>query len=115
MTKQEYSDLEKEKILEAIEGIKKQYKIGSESLASEMYMDSDVAKLIDCRHEILIKVTAHVIEQDVSGTTVGTKEICQKNYHIPVPENKDHNVYLAGFFDFLEGCMSQSAESQEKE
>lgn len=115
MTKKEYSDLEKEKIIEAFEAIKKQYKIGSESLASDIYMDSDGAKLIDCRHEILIKVTAHVIEQDVAGTTVGTKEICQKNYHIPVPESKDHNIYLSGFFDFLEGCMSQSAESQIKE
>jgi hypothetical protein len=115
MTKQEHSDIEKEKIIEAVEAIKKQYNIGSESLASDIYMDSEAAKLIDCRHEILIKVTAHVIEQDAIGNTVGTKEVCQKNYHIPVPEHKDHNVYLSGFFDFLEGCMSQSVESQTEE
>lgn len=115
MTKQEYSDVEKEKIIEAVEAVKKQYSIGSESLASEIYMDSESIKLIDCRHEILIKVTAHTIEQDAIGNTVGTKEVCQKNYHIPVPENKDHNIYLSGFFDFLEGCMGKSAESQTEE
>jgi hypothetical protein len=115
MSEKEYSDLEKEKILEAVESVSKQYQIGSESLASQIYSQSEHNKLIDCRHEILIQITAHVIEQDVTGSTVGTKEICQKNYHIPVPENKDHHVYLQGFFNFLEGCMNQSIQSQEKE
>jgi hypothetical protein len=115
MTKKEYTEIEKEKIMEAVEAVSKQYQIGSEALASQIYSQSEYAKLIDCRHEILIQVSAHVIEQDVTGSTVGTKEICQKNYHIPVPENKDHHMYMQGFFNFLEGCMSQSLESQEKE
>lgn len=115
MEKKEFSDLEKEKIMEAVESVAKQYQIGSESLASQIYAQSENAKLIDCRHEILIQITAHILEQDITGSTVGTKEICQKNYHIPVPEDKDHNIYLQGFFNFLEGCMSRSIESQEKE
>jgi hypothetical protein len=115
MTDKQFTEEEKQKILDSISAIGKQFGAGTESLASQIYMDAETTKLIDCRHEILIKVTAHVLEQDMQGTTIGTKEICQKNYHIPVPEYKNHHEYLDGFFNTLENCMQTSAQEADKE
>lgn len=101
---------EKNNILEALEAIKKQFS-GPE--LSE-YLAKDNAKLIECRHEIIISVMASVLEEDEMGNTVGAKEVSKQNYHIPVPSNQDYNEYLKGFFDFLEGCLSSSAEKMEQ-
>jgi hypothetical protein len=107
----EISEEDKQKILEAIEAIQKQH--DSASLANNISMSSD--KLIDCRHEIVIQVVAKILEEDQTGMTIGAKEICQKNYHIPVPANRDYNEYTKGFFDFLENCMSTSATNLEED
>lgn len=100
------SDNEKQKILEALNSIRSQ--VNDHSLHN--LIAENHAKLIECRHEIIINVTANVMEEDDEGLTVGSKEICKKNYHIPVPSNKDYNDYLKGFFDFMEECMKSSAE-----
>jgi hypothetical protein len=67
-------------------------------------------KLIACRHEIVINVMASVMEEDESGEQIGTKEICKQNYRIPIPSNKDYNVFLKAFFNHLEKSMSKSYE-----
>jgi hypothetical protein len=106
----EIPEEKKKKMMEALDAIKNQY--SSADLANMIKMDHE--KLIECRHEIVISVLANVMEEDDTGQTVGSKEICKKNYHIPVPPNKDYQEYLSGFFNFLEGCMSSSVEQVEQ-
>lgn len=105
------NEQEKQKILEALDAIRTQF--SSVSLGS--FIQNNNSKLIECRHEIVISVIAHVLEDDDEGQTIGSKEICKKNYHIPVPSNRDYNEYLAGFFNFLEGCMSSSVNQLDSE
>jgi uncharacterized protein (UPF0297 family) len=67
-------------------------------------------KLIYCRHEIIFNINARVMEEDELGNHVATTAICTKNYHIPVPSDKDYNIYMDAFFKHLESCLSQSAQ-----
>lgn len=103
MTKK-ISESDKQRIVEALDAIKEQF--AGASLGN--FIQQNNSKLIECRHEIVISVIAHVLEDDDEGQTIGSKEICKKNYHIPVPSNKDYHEYMNGFFQFLEGCMSSS-------
>lgn len=105
------SDEKKQKVLEALDAIKEQF--ASVSLGN--FIQQSNSKLIECRHEIVISVIAHVLEDDDEGQTVGSKEICKKNYHIPVPSHRDYNEYLDGFFKFLENCMSTSVDNLDQE
>jgi hypothetical protein len=109
--KPEIKEEDKQKILDAIEALRKQH--DSASLAHNISMSSD--KLIECKHEIVVQVVAKILEEDNLGTTIGAKEICQKNYHIPVPANRDYNEYTKGFFEFLENCMSTSINNLEED
>ncbi len=97
---------DKEAIEKTLEAVQQQY--GNLDLHNQIQLQN--SKLIDCRHEIVIGLTATIYEQDETGNTSGAKEICQKNYHIPVPANKDYHEYLSGFFGFLENCMATSVE-----
>lgn len=101
MDNQNISEEEKKVIDSALDSIMKQY-----SLANEISQEHE--KLLDCRHEIIITVTAKVLEQDEVGNPVGTKEICKQNYHIPVPQNKDYHEYMGGFFNRLQRCIMTS-------
>lgn len=73
-------------------------------------MAEGTKKLISCKHEIVFNIRARVLEEDDTGQTVGTKSICVKNYHIPVPSDKDYDIYMKTFFDHLEKCISASAK-----
>lgn len=76
-------------------------------------------KLIDCPHEIIFKITANVLEQNEQGELVSSKEICTKNYHVPVPMSENYKEYMSTFFEFIENGLVSSAnkiyepESQE--
>ena len=70
----------------------------------------DQTKLIDCAKEVVFTVTANVLSQNEQGEYIGSNEICKKNYHIPVPPEKDYHVFMDSFFQFLEGCLSSSAK-----
>lgn len=111
---EELTEDQKNKIIESIEKINKQYSGRNTDSLAQM-ISEDTAKLIDCRHEIVINVIASVYEQDDEGNTVGIKEIEKRNYHIPVPPTKDHNEYTKGFFGFLEECMSNSSIKSDEE
>jgi len=95
------SDEEKKSIHDALDSVLKQY-----SLANEISQEYE--KLLECRHEIVITVTAKVLEQDDTGNTTGVNEICKQNYHVPVPQNKHYHEYMAGFFDRLQKCIMMS-------
>jgi hypothetical protein len=67
-------------------------------------------KLIDCPYEIIFDIKATVMEENEKGEIVGCKEICKKDYHIPVPPKKDYNIYMQSFFEHLEKCIISSAK-----
>lgn len=71
-------------------------------------------KLIVCKHEIVIKVEALVMEESDSGELLNTKAICKNSYRIPVPSNKDHNEFMKAFFDHLQSSMTKSYEQANK-
>jgi hypothetical protein len=81
------------------------------SLAEQLALEDQ--KLISCRHEIVINVIANVLEENDQGEKIGSKSICRKNYHIPVPANKDYNEYMSAFFDHMEKCMTSSANESD--
>jgi hypothetical protein len=69
----------------------------------------DPVKLLSCAHEIIFSITANVMEENEHGETTRCVEVCNKNYHIPVPPLKDYNVYMDTFFKFLENCIASAA------
>ena len=71
---------------------------------------SGAKKLISCRHEIIFNINARVIEEDEVGKPIATTRVATQNYHIPVPSDKDYNIYMNAFFEHLEKCLSQSAQ-----
>jgi hypothetical protein len=107
----ENNDLNKEDILEKVNSIFHQ--LNGDSLSGHLFEDN--TKLISCRHEIIFNINANVLEENELGETVGSKAICTKNYHIPVPSDKDYNEYMDSFFSFLENCISQAAIKSNEE
>ena len=67
-------------------------------------------KLISCRHEIIFNINARVVEEDETGNPVAIRSIATKNYHIPVPSDKDYDVFMNTFFEFLESCLADSTK-----
>jgi hypothetical protein len=65
-------------------------------------------KLIDCPHEIIFTITAQTLSQNDKGEIIESKDICVKNYHIPVPIDKDYHNYMEVFFDYLEKKILES-------
>jgi hypothetical protein len=90
-------------------GVAQQY--GSSDLHRQIQINNQ--KLIDCRHEIVMSLTAFVYQQDDEGKDIAAAEICRKNFHIPVPANHDYHDYMKSFFGFLENCISESATSSD--
>jgi hypothetical protein len=72
-------------------------------------------KLIQCAHEIIFNITAHVMEENEKGEVTSSVEICTKSFHIPVPFNKDYKSYMKTFFDHLEtSILNTIQETNEK-
>ena len=69
------------------------------------------SKLIDCAHEIVFTITAEALSQNEKGEITGSKDICVKNFHIPVPIDKDYNHYMHVFFDYLEKKIIDSIDN----
>jgi hypothetical protein len=82
------------------------------SFAAEEYahLFNDQSKLIDCPKELVFTVMANVLSENDKGEYIGSNEICKKNYHIPIPDNKEYHVFMDSFFKFLENCLASSAE-----
>ena len=92
--------VESPELLEDIINYKKEVDNPAEELETK--------KLIDCPHEIVFTITAQVLSQNERGEIVGSKDICTKNYHIPVPIDKDYHSYMEVFFNHLENKILQS-------
>jgi hypothetical protein len=67
-------------------------------------------KKIDCPYELVFNITGHMMKQDEDGRDMQCDQVCNKNYHIPVKEGADPKTFMDTFFNFLEGCLSQSAK-----
>lgn len=77
--------------------------------------DGNINKLIKCKHEIIFKIVANVLEENDKEELVQSKEICSKTYHIPVPEDADYHEYMKAFFSFLEQALASSTEQTYRE
>lgn len=71
-------------------------------------------KLIQCPHEIVFSVNASVLMENEKGELTDTREVCSKNFHIPVPIDKDYEVFMKTFFDYIENCLVNSAQESLK-
>lgn len=69
-----------------------------------------VKKQTDAKYEIYINITANILENIEGSEFPDSKSINTNNYYIPVPSGQDHKEYLKAFFDYIEQCMSASAE-----
>lgn len=76
--------------------------------------DEKIEKLIDCPHEIIFTINAKVLAQNEKGELIDTREISVKNYHIPVPIDKDYKNYMAIFFKYLEDRMVDAVDYSNK-
>lgn len=76
--------------------------------------DEKIEKLIDCPHEIIFTINAKVLAQNEKGELIDTREISVKNYHIPVPIDKDYKNYMAIFFKYLEDKIIDAVDYSNK-
>lgn len=71
-------------------------------------------KLIPCAHEIVFTINASVLTENEKGELTGTQEVCSKNFHIPVPIDKDYEVFMKTFFDYIENCLLNGIQESSK-
>lgn len=71
-------------------------------------------KLIQCSHEIVFSINASVLMENEKGELTGTREVCSKNFHIPVPIDKDYEVFMKTFFDYIENCLINGIQESSK-
>jgi hypothetical protein len=71
-----------------------------------------VKKQTEAKHEIFISLTANILENIEGSVFPESKQVVSNNYYIPVPSGHDHNKYLSSFFEYLENCMSSSAQQE---
>jgi len=71
---------------------------------------NSTTKLTNSPHEIVFDITASVFEENSKGELVGTKEICTKKFHIPVPIDKEYELFMKTFFTHLEQCILASTQ-----
>lgn len=80
--------------------------------------DEELKKVVSCPHEIVFTINANVLTENEKGELTGTKEICVKNYHIPVPIDKDYKEYMSVFFKYIEdqiiNCINKTDKTMEK-
>jgi hypothetical protein len=70
----------------------------------------ETTKLISCPHEIIFTINANVVEENEEGETKGSKELCVRTYHIPVPTDVDYTEYMNSFFAFFEDLLLQTID-----
>lgn len=92
-----------------IDNLQKEQQIHPDKSSYGDLDDSD-KKLIACPHEIVFNITANVLEENDKAELIGSKEICSKKYHIPVPIDKDYHIFMTAFFQHLESCLESSAD-----
>ena len=71
---------------------------------------NSTTKLTNSPHEIVFDITASVFEENLKGELIGTKEICTKKFHIPVPIDKEYELFMKTFFTHIEKCILASTQ-----
>jgi hypothetical protein len=77
---------------------------------TETQPEKEPEKIFDCAHEIIFNITANAMTLNEKQETTGTREICNKMYHIPVPIDKDYKEYMNAFFSYLEEKIIDTAK-----
>jgi hypothetical protein len=96
-----YSELEKILTKEEAEEIRNRFE-------NQLNFFPEEIKLISCPHEIVFSVTANALEENDDGHTIGSKELTTRTYHMPVPEGRDYNEFIAAFMEFFEKTMVEA-------
>lgn len=78
-------------------------------------LSGEPEKLSNATHEIVFNITANVLEENEKGEKLGSKHICTKYYHIPVPLDGDYKVFMEAFFKFLESSLASAASNAYQE
>ena len=94
---------------EITEAVYKNFEQISQAYYQELDEYSNLKKLTDSPHEIVFDVTATVLEENLKGEIVGTKEISTQKYYIPVPINQDYDVFMQTFFSHIHNCLGDAA------
>lgn len=68
-------------------------------------LDTSPKKLIDCPHEIIFSVEANIMEQNDKHENISSKLIHKRNFHMPVPPEKEPEEYMEGFLKHFENCL----------
>jgi len=76
---------------------------------------NQVKKQTDAHHEIHINLTANILENVEGEIFPKSKNIYVNNYYIPVPSGHDHIEYVRSFFEYIENCMTSSAEQSSEQ
>lgn len=88
----------------------------SDNKEEKKYIDNydqffvDETKLSDCKFELVFNITASLLEQNETGNVSNTKQLYAQNYIIPVPDEKDHKIFLDTFFKYLENHILESSK-----
>jgi hypothetical protein len=110
-------DIKNDKASENINELAKAIYKNFEQLNQSQYEDiidyTHTKKLTNSPHEIIFEITANVMEENNKGEIIGTKEICTKKYHIPVPIDKDYDIYMKTFFQHIEDCLLSAAKTSQ--
>jgi hypothetical protein len=61
-------------------------------------------------HEIRVSMTIEISEVDEKGYLKETKEMIKKNYHIPVPAQKDYNTYVQKFTSRFQQKLTETCQ-----
>lgn len=67
-------------------------------------------KKIACPYELVFNISAYLMEENESGEDMSSKQVCGKNYHIPVKDGADPQIFMDAFFSYLENCLTESAK-----
>ena len=71
----------------------------------EIMDHTEKKKLTNSPHEIIFDVTATVMEENDKGEMIGTKELCTKQFHIPVPVDQKYEIFMQTFFMHIEESL----------
>jgi hypothetical protein len=77
--------------------------------------EESLEKAIVCPHEIIFTINANVLTENEKGELTSTKEICVKNYHIPVPIDKNYQEYMHIFFKYIEEQIINCIDKTDQE
>lgn len=78
-------------------------------------LDNTPKKLIDSPHEIVFSVEANILEQNSNHENIGSRLLHKRNFHMPVPAQKDPEEYMEAFLKHFETALVESAKQMKED